>query len=333
MEIAVRVTEATAAAAARRQAVSLASQLGFSERETGRIGIVATELATNLFKHAGGGELVAGPLRGPRPGLDLLALDKGSGIADLREAFRDGFSTAGSPGTGLGAVTRLSDFFDLYTLPGHGTAILARFWLPRTGSSGSPELAGLRIARRGETACGDDWDASQHGQRTQILVADGLGHGERAAEASTEAVATFQRHRGESPAAILEAIHLALRGTRGAAVALLEADRGDGLIRYAGLGNITAAVLAPGASRRLASRNGTAGHFAARIQEFVYPIPPEALLVLHSDGLATHWNVELYPGLTGRHPGVVAGVLYRDFNRGRDDSTVVAARLAGDRAR
>jgi hypothetical protein len=50
------------------------------------------------------------------------------------------------------------------------------------------------------------------------------------------------------------------------------------------------------------------------------------LLVMHSDGLATHWNLDQYPGLVGRRPSLIAGVLYRDFARGRDDVTVVVAK-------
>jgi hypothetical protein len=224
---------------------------------------------------------------------------------------------------------RLSHFFDLYTRPGLGTVILTRFWVkPKADSSDFLQLAGFSAPRLGEVACGDAWAVEQESQRVQILVADGLGHGEQAAYASGEAVKTFRNRSGDSPTAIVEAIHLALRGTRGAAVALLEVGAPEGIVRYAGVGNIAAAVISPGASRRLASHNGTAGHQVARIQEFTYPFPPGALLVLHSDGLNTHWKLDSYPGLAARHPGIIAGVLYRDFNRGRDDATVVAARIA-----
>ena len=49
---------------------------------------------------------------------------------------------------------------------------------------------------------------------------------------------------------------------------------------------------------------------------------------MHSDGLTTHWTLERLPGLAARHPSLIAGVLYRDFKRGRDDVTVVVARGA-----
>ena len=64
------------------------------------------------------------------------------------------------------------------------------------------------------------------------------------------------------------------------------------------------------------------------IQVFTAPWPAGALVLLHSDGLASHWTLDRYPGLSARYPTLVAGVLYRDHRRGRDDTTVVVAREA-----
>ena len=61
-------------------------------------------------------------------GVEILALDKGPGIRDLERSLRDGYSTAGGAGTGLGAISRLSSEFDVYSPPGKGTALLARIW-------------------------------------------------------------------------------------------------------------------------------------------------------------------------------------------------------------
>src|SRR5262249_13074084 len=116
--------------------------------------------------------------------------------------------------------------------------------------------------------------------------------------------------------------------TRGAAVAVAELDLDAGLLRFAGVGNISATVFAAGVSRSAVSHNGTVGHEARKFQEFTYPFPRGALLVMHSDGLATHWRLDGYAGLAARHPALVAGVLYRDFKRGRDDVTVLAIREA-----
>ena len=76
----------------------------------------------------------------------------------------------------------------------------------------------------------------------------------------------------------------------------------------------------------MVSLNGTAGVEMRKITEFSYPWPENALLVLHSDGMVSHWNIDQYPGLYQRHPTVIASVLYRDHDRGRDDVTVVVAK-------
>jgi hypothetical protein len=76
----------------------------------------------------------------------------------------------------------------------------------------------------------------------------------------------------------------------------------------------------------MVSRNGTAGHIAPKVQEFHYPVPSGAIMVMFSDGLGTHWDLRAYPGLLQRSAAVIAGVLYRDFSRRKDDVTVVVAR-------
>jgi hypothetical protein len=161
-------------------------------------------------------------------------------------------------------------------------------------------------------------------------VVDGLGHGPLAADAAREAVRVFREQTATDLPEVVRRIHAALRSTRGAAVAVAEAGLAEGVVRFVGVGNIAGTVFADGASRSLVSHNGTAGLEARRIQEFADPFPRGALLVLHSDGLATQWRLERYPGLAGRDPALVAGVLYRDFRRGRDDLTVLVACARAD---
>src|SRR4051812_45845337 len=100
-----RVEDDSQVAPARRAAEHMAAALGFDETKRGQAAIVATELATNLLRHAAGGELLV--LGGPA-GLDLLAWDRGPGISDIAASSADGASTRGGPGTGLGAVRRLA---------------------------------------------------------------------------------------------------------------------------------------------------------------------------------------------------------------------------------
>jgi hypothetical protein len=79
----------------------------------------------------------------------------------------------------------------------------------------------------------------------------------------------------------------------------------------------------------MVSHNGTVGAEMRKVQEFVYPWPKGAAVIMHSDGIATHWDLANYPGLASRRAPVIAGVLYRDHHRLRDDATVLVVREGG----
>jgi serine phosphatase RsbU (regulator of sigma subunit) len=257
----------------------------------------------------------------------VLALDRGPGVASFAEAMRDGHSSAGSPGTGLGAIRRLSNVFDVYSVPGAGVALLAAIWPKPPAADASGLIAGgINVPYPGETVSGDAWAHHATPGRTVVLVADGLGHGVLAADASSAAVEIFRRHASLSPKDVLERVHDGLRGSRGGAVAVAEIDSGRGVLRFSGIGNIVGTILHDGKTRSVVSQHGTAGHLVKRLQEFQYPWAPGSTLVMHSDGLVSHWSLDRHPGLALRHPMLVAGVLYRDFRRGRDDASVVVLR-------
>lgn len=334
IDFAVPVTESSQVGEARRLVSTVTRRLGFDETAAGKAAIVVTEVAGNLVKHGGGGEIVVRPLtQGERNGLEILALDRGPGIADVAKSLRDGYSTAGTPGTGLGAVARLSDEFDLYSAPGQGTALLARLW-PKAvppGADGFHETAehgAVCLPVAGEEAPGDGWEIQHRPGGWRLLVADGLGHGPFARDPSQRAIGAFRETPDGSPIEVLEACHAALRGTRGAAVAVADVDLEAGTVRFAGIGNVAATIVREGPSLYMVSLNGIVGQGTARFREFSYPWSPGALLVMASDGLGTRWRLESYPGLAARHPSLIAGVLYRDHGRPRDDITVVAARAA-----
>ncbi len=328
--IALPIIEPSQAGEARRRAVAFASRLGFNETERGKVGLVVTEVANNLVRHAQDGVLLLQALeKNDIAGVEILALDKGPGIDNISECLRDGFSTAGTPGNGLGAVKRLSAVFDIYSVSTGGTAILAHLWaspLPVDRSQDYFKLGAVCLPKTGEEVSGDTWASAQSDNHRLLLVADGLGHGPQAAKASLEAARVFRENVHRSPKEIVEAAHAALRSTRGAALAIASIDFEHQTVRFAGVGNIAAAILSPAGNCNMVSYNGTVGHEVRKIQEFTYPWPKEGLLVMNSDGLGTQWRLDRYAGLITRHPSLIAGVLYRDFNRGRDDVTVLVAR-------
>jgi anti-sigma regulatory factor (Ser/Thr protein kinase) len=331
----VAVNDLSGAAEARRLARTMANDAHLSEVDTGRAAIVASEAATNLVKHANGGEVIVRMTTSAGdPVLDILAIDRGPGMANLAECLRDGFTTAGTAGHGLGAVLRQSNEFDAYSKPGSGTVLLSRIAPQRTSlrTTGAVQVDGLSIPKKGEHACGDNWTHAASGGATAVLVADGLGHGVTAADAANEAVSAFHQASNYAPVDVLDRVHHALMKTRGAAVAIAHVDAGRGLLSYGGVGNIAATVEGDGPARHLVSLHGTAGHRVRRLQDFRYPWGNTDVLVVHSDGVSAHWTLAAYPGLKLRHPLVISAVLLRDFSRGRDDATVVVARNAGTRS-
>lgn len=320
----VRVDDPSRVGEVRRSAVALAAEEGISDAEAGPVAIVATEAATNLLKHAGGGEIQISVLSAQgAPGVEILSVDQGPGMASVEECLRDGFSTGGSAGTGFGAIRRLSHEFDVYSGSQKGTVLVSRIY--RDPAICSPGLGAILSPMRGEHVCGDAWGIRRNGggRTIKILVADGLGHGILAADASSVATEVFKKDLAESPLQIVDTLHRALKGTRGAAIAVAAINLEERRVRYAGLGNIAGVVLGSKRPSHLVSHNGTAGHQASRIQEFEYALPESGILVMHSDGLTSSWSLDAYPGLLRKHPSVIAGVLYRDASRRRDDVGVV----------
>jgi len=150
-----------------------------------------------------------------------------------------------------------------------------------------------------------------------------------AAKAANAAMAAFQRNPFTSPERYLTSAHEEVRNTRGAALACAQVDIKRHRLLFAGVGNISASLFSSSAQseRALTSHNGTIGLQLTRVQQFEYSILEDDLLLMHSDGLNSRWRLANYPGLSRRTPALIGAILYRDFNRGRDDATILVVRL------
>ncbi|MBD8573029.1 ATP-binding protein [Pseudomonas syringae] len=310
---------------ARRSAQTLAQEHGFNETDAGRVALVATELTSNLLRHATRGELHLRAL--PRPGgfgIELLAVDRGQGF-DLTACLADGFSTGGTQGIGLGAVARLANVFDVHA-DARGAVVLARLYR-RDDKVRDLSFGVSQHSLHNDPACGDVWHLCVKGADFSVLVIDGLGHGPEAEHAGRAGEAAFAQAPFSAPALLMDELHSAMGGTRGGAVALAQYQAGDGHLRFTGIGNIGASLINADRARGLASHPGIVGVQYRKAQSFDFPQVGEHLLILYSDGLQSRWNLRDYPGLVHRHPAVIAAVLHRDFCRGRDDVTVIALKL------
>jgi anti-sigma regulatory factor (Ser/Thr protein kinase) len=330
MEIAftewVAVKDTSSVGEVRRTAQTIAQRLQFDETRSGELALLATEVSRNTLIHGGGGQVIfAGIKTGGGQLVRILAIDKGAGIANIAEAMSDGFSTAGTMGAGLGALKRIATKFEVFT-GSAGTIVMTE--LGDISPTEELQIAGMAVPYPGELVCGDEWFSFQDPDRALVLLADGLGHGIGAAEAAREAVAEFRQRTTLAPGEILSYLHDALRKTRGAVAAIAEIRPRENSLVYAGVGNISAVVLNGGGSRSLVSHSGTLGMMTPKIQEFRSHWPADALLVLHSDGLQSRWDLSPYPGLLSRHPAVIGGALLRDFRRQRDDASVVVVKAA-----
>lgn len=325
------IYESSQVGQARRASAGFAALLGFDESRQGVLTLLITEIANNLVRHAVRGELFLRSLEeGERLGIEILAVDQGPGMASVSQSMQDGFSTAGTPGNGLGAIKRMADRVEIYSTVGEGTALVVQLWAqpsPGGRTEGLLEIGAISRPKPGQEVCGDSWAVEQRPGRTRIFLADGLGHGPEAAQASQEAVLAFRKQAGRRPKEALEAIHAAISGTRGVAAALAEIDFERREVAFAGVGNIAGTVYTPVQSQSMVSHNGIVGHQVRKVQEFVYPWPAQALLILHSDGVSHRWRLDTYAGLTVRPPALIAGVLYRDFQRQNDDSTLLVGRM------
>lgn len=223
----------------------------------------------------------------------------------------------------------MADLFDIYTQPGKGTAIIAEFWSKGRARESEFEIGGFSVAVEGEELSGDAWSYTNSLDDASIFVVDGLGHGPLAEIAAREAVKAYEANTTLPTVEILDTVHRATKSTRGAAVAIVRTDWRDGMARFAGVGNISGALVGPTATRHMVSMNGIIGHEVRTLREFTYPWEAGSLMVLYSDGLATRWNLDAYPGLRRKPCSLIAAVLWRDFARTRDDSTVIVARKAG----
>jgi anti-sigma regulatory factor (Ser/Thr protein kinase) len=322
-----QVREPGETARARRAAAAAARALGFDEHDQGRAALVATEAATNLIRHAGGGELLLACPDGDGPrNLQIFSIDQGPGFVE-QVARRDGYSTAGGTGTGLGAIARASDRFDIYSQPAGGTVLLSEIG-SRSAPAPAPSrfhVGGFSVPKPGEEVCGDGWAVREDRDGLALLLLDGLGHGPGAAEATRAGIEGFVGEPGLAPAAQITRLHERLRPTRGAAAAVVRVDAHKGELSFAGVGNTQGFLDGGDRVRHLVPNNGTLGHEVLRVRQSSYPWPVAGILVLATDGLTTRLGLSAYPGLRRHTPEVAAAVLYRDFRRGHDDATVLVA--------
>lgn len=317
-------------AVARLAAKALAGQLGFDRTAGEEIALAVIELASNVVKYAPGGQLTLTPLeQASRVGLEVLSQDSGPGLPDVERALTNGFSTSGSRGVGLGAVNRLMDEFDIRSQPRRGTRIVCRKWRRDYAPDPRPCPLALGVATRPRTSGavnGDAFVIRQWAGSVLAGVIDGLGHGQFAHRAAQTARQYVESHFDQPLERIFLGTGRACRATRGVVMALARFDWQSGRLALASVGNIEVRVLPASGRRYFPVRRGVIGLNAPAAVVFEQPWNPESIMVMHSDGLRSHWSWNDFPDLPRQSASAAAETLLRALAREQDDATVIVVR-------
>ena len=313
--------------ALKKKVRKLGVRIGLSEHRLAQLDIIIAEITSNFLKHAAPpGEVLYRSIRqGSQVGVEIVGIDRGPGMYNPEHSLQDGVSTTRTMGTGMGAIQRLSDQFDLYSLPHWGTLVLARLFDTSPPPTDAPvRCATLLVNYPGEAVCGDALSYKQRDTQHTFLLTDGLGHGPHAHEASAQAVVAFQETPTTDPAALIQAIHQRIARTRGAVGLVLTLDVARRTIAYHGVGNISLRKISEEKTQRALSTQGIIGqnvHQPLTVAPFRWS--DDALFVLHSDGIGNRWDIDAYPGLRYRDPTLLAAALYKDHQRGKDDCSIL----------
>ncbi len=321
----------------KRDITRLAESLGFSENETGKINIIVSEMLTNLAKFSPeGGELLVRQVGEPVHSLEIICIDSGPGMNEPLRMMQDGVTTFGSAGEGLGAIKRQANFFDIYSAPGLGTVILTQVTKATATDTtdGLPknlEVGYVMVPKPHEILCGDGFAMKVRHNNLYLLALDGLGHGSYANEASSLATKLFEQSGEVNPVQALRDLHMGIKRTRGAVgfAASISSEN----ISYCGVGNIGGKLYTGDLSnntppyKNIISYNGILGHnIPNTLNNQQLEWGRSKMLIMHSDGLRSRWDLSKYPNLQRHHPTVIAAVLYKDFSRHTDDTLVVVCK-------
>lgn len=315
----------------KRDVHRLALQSGLSEKKIAEIDIVVAELGSNILKHGGGGEVLIMLTDHPVPALEIIGIDNGPGISDLNRMMKDGVSTTKTLGQGLGAMKRLSDFLQVYSVKAWGTIVLARFHLkpaPAVPPKQDFEIRTLLIPKPGEKVCGDGFYISTDRTGIRVFAGDGLGHGPEANNAVNAAINSFRYCMLKELSEVIRQIHVDVKNTRGLVGTLATFNYKDKHWRICGVGNIHTRTWTSTNSKTYLPYNGIIGHNLPRtINEQATEPGADQLLLLCSDGIRTRWDMNKYPGIFRYDMSILASAIYKDHARKTDDMSIVIVKV------
>lgn len=342
----IQIDHASDVGVCRRKASSFAKKLGFADVKMGEIAIIVSEMVSNVVKHANAkGHFVMCRVQDDHDhiGLETWCCDEGDGIANPSRVMQDGVSNKNTLGLGMGSIRRLSDEFEINpekpdqlkyevfsSIRTFNTCLRSRKWLPNlqwTGSSKHLELGASSRPKPGETLNGDSYAITHlSATRTLVSVIDGLGHGKEAHLASSLAKEQILLRQDSPVDVLIKQIHSALKGTRGATVALALIDSEKKTIRFTGIGNIETWVFSEIGKKGLLSYGGIIGHNMRTPKIFDVDFSPGDTLCMFSDGISTRWNCDDIEMKANTQS--VAESIMNKFSKINDDASILVVRYA-----
>ncbi|MGV3558935.1 ATP-binding SpoIIE family protein phosphatase [Larkinella arboricola] len=327
-----QATDRSYLALAKKGITQIATQVGFRPQRLSEVDLITAELTSNLVKHGGGGEILVRHFQTTsRTGLELISIDNGPGMADPARMMQDGISTTGTLGNGLGAINRLADQFQLYSLKGWGTVQLVRLFkdpMPAPPPTGGFEFRSLLVPKPGEIVCGDGCYVKRTSEYIKIFLGDGLGHGPEANRAVQEAIKALRICPHHQPVDIIRYIHQSVNKTRGLVGSVIVFDAKSQQWSWCGVGNISTRLSGPTLTKNVLSYNGIIGmNLPNTMNNHVIPFSRGQLVVMCSDGLQSRWDVSKYPQIHRYDLTILAAALYKDYARRTDDTSVLIGRL------
>jgi serine phosphatase RsbU (regulator of sigma subunit) len=245
--------------------------------------------------------------------------------------MEDGQSTKKTLGQGLGAIKRLSNDFDLYSLHGWGTILWVRVFKNKSHKSDAEDfdINVISVSKEKETVCGDAWYILHDKKKIKISVIDGLGHGAPAHTAAQEAVRSLKLYPKKLPTDQVRSLHEDLKKTRGVVAMVAQIDTTSQQLTYSGVGNINMRVISAIRNQGCFSYNGIIGHIMpASLNNHVLQWNSKMdTIIMHSDGITSRWDIKKYPGILQHNSIMLCAALYKDHCRGNDDATILIGKI------
>lgn len=325
---ALEILDEASVSLARDLARRVSAEVGLSQTAAESLATVTSELVRNQMAHARKGRVYARAVqRGGVAGVEVIAADEGRGIPEPARAFKGDVQDPAGMGSGLSSATRLADELDFDVRQEEGTCIRARKFAGPVPYRSEIAILGRGSEVRGVS--GDDGTFLRLGDDVVFAVADGLGHGALAREASQRAIELVQQHPSVRPDQLIRDCDAALRGTRGAVMAVAKIARRASTLEHACLGNITSQVVRLRQTHRFSAPSGVVGFDDPRTKKLgteTASLFPGDVVLMYTDGFKSGIDISHQFELLREHPLVIADYLLTHFGRPDDDALILVAR-------